>query len=143
MTLQLGMIAVVIVAIAIAANGAMALADLAGARFVLANSAEVGVPRTWVPMLGLLKGAGAVGLLVGLVAFPPLGVAAAIGPRSSSAPSSPTSARACSTTSPFPPPFSWSRFWRWVRSWRADPQWRRTKLQRPHPRGVEPLQFGV
>ncbi|WP_412458594.1 DoxX family protein [Mycolicibacterium fortuitum] len=79
MTLQLGMIAVVIVAIAIAANGAMALADLAGARFVLANSAEVGVPRTWVPMLGLLKGAAAVGLLVGLVAFPPLGVAAAVG----------------------------------------------------------------
>lgn len=47
--------------------------------FVLANSAEVGVPRTWVSTLGLLKGAGAVGLFVGLVAFPPLGVAAAIG----------------------------------------------------------------
>lgn len=79
MTLQLGMIAAVIVAITIAANGAMALADLLGAGFVLANSAEVGVPRTWVSTLGLLKGAGAVGLFVGLVAFPPLGVAAAIG----------------------------------------------------------------
>lgn len=79
MTLQLGMTAAVIVAIAIALNGAMALTDLFGARFVLANSAEVGVPRSWVPTLGLLKGAGAVGLLVGLVAFPPLGVAAAIG----------------------------------------------------------------
>lgn len=79
MTLQLGMIAAVIVAIAIVANGAMAVADLAGVRFVLANSAEVGVPRSWVPTLGLLKGAGAVGLLVGLLAFPPLGIAAAIG----------------------------------------------------------------
>lgn len=79
MTLQLGMIAAVIVAIAIVANGSMAVADLAGVRFVLANSAEVGVPRSWVPTLGLLKGAGAVGLLVGLLAFPPLGVAAAIG----------------------------------------------------------------
>ncbi|MUL81245.1 MULTISPECIES: DoxX family protein [unclassified Mycolicibacterium] len=79
MTVQLGMIAASIVAIAIAANAAMALADLAGARFVLANSAEVGVPRTWVPMLGLFKGAGAVGLLVGVLAYPPIGVAAAIG----------------------------------------------------------------
>jgi hypothetical protein len=79
MTLQLGTIAAVIVVIAIAANGAMAITDLAGARFVLANSAEVGVPRTWLPTLGLLKGAGAVGLLVGLLALPPLGVAAAIG----------------------------------------------------------------
>ncbi|WP_029107048.1 DoxX family protein [Mycobacterium sp. URHD0025] len=79
MTLQLGTIATLIVAITIAANAAMALGDLVGARFVLANSAEVGVPRTWVPVLGLLKGAGAVGLLVGVVAFPPLGVAAAIG----------------------------------------------------------------
>jgi DoxX-like protein len=79
MTLQLGMSAAVIVAIAIVANGAMAVADLAAVRFVLANSAEVGVPRSWVPTLGLLKGAGAVGLLVGLLAFPPLGIAAAIG----------------------------------------------------------------
>ncbi|CRZ15926.1 DoxX family protein [Mycolicibacterium neworleansense] len=79
MTLQLGMVATLLVTITIVANAAMALGDLVGARFVLANSAEVGVPRTWVPALGLLKGAGAVGLLVGLVAFPPLGVAAAIG----------------------------------------------------------------
>ncbi|WP_135453024.1 DoxX family protein [Mycobacterium sp. DL99] len=79
MTLQLGVIATLIVAITIAANAAMALGNLVGASFVLANSAEVGVPRTWVPVLGLLKGAAAVGLLVGLLAFPPLGVAAAIG----------------------------------------------------------------
>lgn len=79
MTLQLGMVGTLIVAVTIAANAAVALADLLGARFVLANSAEVGVPRSWVPVLGLLKGAGAVGLLVGLFVFPPLGVAAATG----------------------------------------------------------------
>lgn len=79
MTLQLGTVETLIVVITIVANAAMAVGDLVGARFVLANSDEVGVPRTWVPTLGLLKGAGAVGLLVGLVAFPPLGVAAAIG----------------------------------------------------------------
>lgn len=79
MTLQLGMIATLIVAVTIAANAAMAIGDLAGASFVLANSAEVGVPRSWVPALGLLKGAGAVGLLAGLFVFPPLGIAAAVG----------------------------------------------------------------
>ncbi|MBU9763855.1 DoxX family protein [Mycobacterium sp. TNTM28] len=79
MTLQLGVTAVLIVTITAAANTAMAVADLAGARFVLANSAEVGVPRTWIRTLGLLKGAGAVGLLTGVLAVPPIGVAAAIG----------------------------------------------------------------
>ncbi len=79
MTLQLGVTAAVIVAITIVANAAMALADLVGAGFVLANSAEVGVPRTWVPPLGMLKGAGAAGLLIGVLAYPPIGVAAAIG----------------------------------------------------------------
>ena len=40
------------------------LADLAKAEFVLANSAEVGVPRSLLPLLAALKGAGAAGLLV-------------------------------------------------------------------------------
>ncbi|BBX35181.1 hypothetical protein MMAG44476_02320 [Mycolicibacterium mageritense DSM 44476 = CIP 104973] len=79
MTLQLDIVAAVIVVVTAAANAAMALADLIGARFVLANSAEVGVPRTWVPTLGLLKAAGAAGLLVGMFAVPPIGFAAAVG----------------------------------------------------------------
>lgn len=78
-TVQLGLMATVIIVITCVANAVMAIADLAGARFVLANSAEVGVPRTWVPILGWLKGAGALGLLVGLLGYPPVGVAAAIG----------------------------------------------------------------
>ncbi|MGK5557072.1 DoxX family protein [Actinomadura kijaniata] len=63
----------------IVANAAIAVADLAGAGFVLANSAEVGVPRRALPALGLLKAAGAGGLLLGLLGVEPLGIAAAAG----------------------------------------------------------------
>ncbi|MFF9340445.1 MULTISPECIES: DoxX family protein [unclassified Streptomyces] len=64
-----------------AINIAMAAADLARARFVLANSAEVGVPPSWLPRLAALKAAGAAGLLLGLsdAAPPLLGTAAATG----------------------------------------------------------------
>ncbi|PRC49409.1 transmembrane invasion protein [Mycobacterium sp. ITM-2017-0098] len=61
------------------ANAGVAVADFSRARFVLANSAEVGVAPRWIPYLAALKLAGAVGLLVGLVAAPWLGVAAATG----------------------------------------------------------------
>jgi hypothetical protein len=70
---------VIITLITILANAGAAAADLARARFVLANSAEVGVPRSWLPSLGVLKGAGAAGLLLGLLAVRPLGIAAAAG----------------------------------------------------------------
>ncbi|MEU2372278.1 MULTISPECIES: DoxX family protein [Streptomyces] len=64
-----------------AVNVAIATADLAGARFVIANSAQVGVPRSWLPWLAALKLAGAAGLLLGVfvTALRPLGVAAACG----------------------------------------------------------------
>ncbi|WP_240467432.1 DoxX family protein [Streptomyces salinarius] len=64
-----------------AANIGIAAADLAGARFVLANSAEVGVPRSWLPRLAALKLAGAAGLLLGLLdtGLRPLSAAAACG----------------------------------------------------------------
>ncbi|MFD8012589.1 DoxX family protein [Streptomyces sp. NPDC058955] len=64
-----------------AINVAIASADLAGARFVLANAAEVGVPRSWLPRLAALKLAGAAGLVLGLydAALRPLGAAAACG----------------------------------------------------------------
>ncbi|MFI8326801.1 DoxX family protein [Streptomyces sp. NPDC085529] len=62
-----------------AINVGIASADLAAARFVLANSAAVGVPRSWLPRLAALKLAGAAGLLLGLydTALRPLGAAAA------------------------------------------------------------------
>jgi hypothetical protein len=57
----------------------IAVADLIPAGFVLANSAEVGVPRSWLPALGALKLAGAIGLVVGLLGLPALGIAAGVG----------------------------------------------------------------
>lgn len=57
----------------------IAVADLIPAGFVLANSAEVGVSRRWLPALGSLKLAGAAGLVVGLLGLPALGIAAAAG----------------------------------------------------------------
>ncbi|MFI9150505.1 DoxX family protein [Streptomyces sp. NPDC053367] len=64
-----------------AVNVGIAAADLAGARFVLANSAEVGVPRSWLSRLAFLKLAGAAGLLLGLLstALRPVAAAAACG----------------------------------------------------------------
>jgi hypothetical protein len=57
----------------------IAVADLVPAGFVLANSAEVGVPRSWLRPLAAVKLAGAAGLVVGLRTAPALGIAAAVG----------------------------------------------------------------
>jgi DoxX-like family len=62
-----------------AANGVMAVADYARASFVLANSAEVRLPPATLPFLGSLKLAGAIGLVIGLLGAPLLGLAAAVG----------------------------------------------------------------
>jgi hypothetical protein len=70
---------VVVTIITIVVNAGIAMADFARAKFVLANSAEVGVPPSWLPMLATLKAAGAVGLLLGLLGVRFVGIAAAIG----------------------------------------------------------------
>jgi hypothetical protein len=70
---------VAVTVIAISANAWAAIADFSRAKFVLANSAEVGVPQTWLPLLATLKAAGAVGLLLGLLGVRFIGAAAAIG----------------------------------------------------------------
>lgn len=57
----------------------IAIADIVPAGFVLANSAEVGVPQSWLPALGAAKLAGAIGLVAGLLGLPALGIAAATG----------------------------------------------------------------
>ncbi|MFJ8825511.1 DoxX family protein [Streptomyces sp. NPDC102467] len=77
--IQLAFLVVTLLTAAI--NIGIAAADLAGARFVLANSAEVGVPPSWLPRLAVLKLAGAAGLLLSLfdAALRPLGAAAACG----------------------------------------------------------------
>jgi hypothetical protein len=61
------------------ATAGVAVADLIPARFVLANLAEVGVPRSWLPPLAAVKLAGTGGLVVGLMGLPALGIAAAVG----------------------------------------------------------------
>jgi hypothetical protein len=70
---------VVVTIVTILANGWAAATDLAQPRWLLANMAEVSVPRSWLPPLAVLKGAGAAGLLIGLLAVRLLGIAAAIG----------------------------------------------------------------
>lgn len=74
------LVAYVAVALAaVVANAGIAIADFLPASFVLANSAQVGVPRAWLPFLGTLKAAGALGLLTGLLGARFLGIAAAAG----------------------------------------------------------------
>ncbi|WIV57356.1 DoxX family protein [Amycolatopsis nalaikhensis] len=67
------------IVITIVLNAAVGLADLAKAKFVLATSAAVDVPPSWLPALGALKLAGAAGLTLGLLGVPLIGVAAAVG----------------------------------------------------------------
>ncbi|MGC7100960.1 DoxX family protein [Amycolatopsis lurida] len=62
-----------------ALNAFFAIADYLRAGFVLANSAKVDVPRSWLPMLGTAKLAGALGLVAGLFGLRYLGIAAAAG----------------------------------------------------------------
>lgn len=62
-----------------ASTAGIAVADFIPAKFVLANSAEVGVPRSWLPPLAATKLAGAAGLVFGLVGVPWVGIAAAVG----------------------------------------------------------------
>ncbi|MGY1622403.1 DoxX family protein [Geodermatophilus sp. SYSU D00965] len=70
---------VAVALVTILANSAIAIADYAKADFVLANSAEVGVPRSWLPLLATLKLAGAAGLALGILVVPYLDIAAATG----------------------------------------------------------------
>jgi hypothetical protein len=79
MSVLLDTTATVVVTATIVANVAMVIGDFARAKFVLANSAEVGVAPAWVPMLGAIKAAGAAGLLIGLLGIRPIGIAAAAG----------------------------------------------------------------
>jgi hypothetical protein len=70
---------VVVTVLTVLATASIAVADFLRADFVLANSAEVGVPPSGLPFLGLLKLLGAIGLSAGLAGFEPLGVLAAAG----------------------------------------------------------------
>lgn len=68
---------VAVTVVTIVANAGIAIADLARVPFVLANAGEVQVPQSSVPLLGALKGAGAIGLALGLAGVPWIGLTAA------------------------------------------------------------------
>lgn len=70
---------IVVTVVTIAINLWAAYADFTRARFVLANSAELGIAEKWVLPLGLLKVAGAAGLVLGLLGVRLVGLAAAVG----------------------------------------------------------------
>jgi hypothetical protein len=69
---------VAVTLVAAAANLVAAGADFVRYQQVAINMARAGVPESWMTLLGLLKAAGALGLLVGIV-VPPIGIAAAVG----------------------------------------------------------------
>jgi hypothetical protein len=68
----------VVTTLAAAANAYGAIVDLRRSEWVLANMTKYGVPHSWLFMLGALKGAGALGLVIGIGA-PSIGIAAAAG----------------------------------------------------------------
>ncbi|MGI5220150.1 DoxX family protein [Nocardia sp. CA-290969] len=61
------------------ANAAEVAGKAVRARFVVQNSAEVGVAARWIPYLALLEGAGVAGLVAGLFGLRTVGLAAALG----------------------------------------------------------------
>ncbi|MFD0555460.1 DoxX-like protein [Stackebrandtia endophytica] len=63
----------------IVANAVETVAKAMRARFVLENSAAVGLDERWLPSLAVLEGLGVAGLVLGLLWIPPLGLAAAVG----------------------------------------------------------------
>lgn len=70
---------VVVAVMTIVVNAGAAIADFTRAKFVLANSGELGLPPRFVLPLGILKALGAAGLLLGLLGVQAVGTAAAIG----------------------------------------------------------------
>lgn len=69
---------IAITLLAAAANFFSATLDFIRFKQVLINMAKAGVSESWITTLGLLKAAGAVGLLTG-IRVPLIGIAAAIG----------------------------------------------------------------
>ena len=61
-----------------AANFFSATLDFIRYKQVLINMAKAGVPESWITMLGVLKAAGALGLLMG-IGVSLVGIAAAVG----------------------------------------------------------------
>ncbi|MGO2519151.1 MAG: DoxX family protein [Microbacterium sp.] len=63
----------------IVVNAAAALFSFVGAKFISDTFDEVKIAPKWLPLLATLQASGAVGLLLGFLGVPLIGVAAAIG----------------------------------------------------------------
>lgn len=70
---------VVVTLMTVAASTLVAVANFMRLKFVLVTAAKVGVPESWITMLGILNAAAALGLLLGLIGVSLTGTAAAIG----------------------------------------------------------------
>jgi hypothetical protein len=71
---------VVVTLLAVAANAFSGVAALVHFRPILPGMVRAGVPESWLTFpIGTLKTAGAIGLLLGVVGVPLIGIAAAIG----------------------------------------------------------------
>ena len=69
---------VAVTLLAAAANAFSATLDFIRYKQILINMARVGVSESWITILGILKAAGALGLLIG-IGVPLIGIAAAVG----------------------------------------------------------------
>ena len=69
---------IAVTVLAAAANMSSATLDFIRYKEILINMAKVGMSESWLTTLGILKAAGAIGLLVG-IRVPLIGIAAAIG----------------------------------------------------------------
>ena len=69
---------VAVTVLAAAANAFSAALDFIRYKQILINMAKVGVSESWITILGILKAAGALGLLIG-IGVPLIGIAAAVG----------------------------------------------------------------
>lgn len=69
---------VIVTILAAAANIFSAALDFIRYKQILINMDKVGVPQSWITILGILKAAGAIGLLIG-IGVPLIGTVAAVG----------------------------------------------------------------
>jgi hypothetical protein len=69
---------IVVTILAAAANIFSATLDFIRYKPILINMAKVGVSESWITILGILKAAGALGLVIG-IGVPAVGIAAAAG----------------------------------------------------------------
>jgi len=69
---------IIVTVLAAAANAFSATLDFVRFKQIIINMARVGVPESWITILGILKAAGALGLLIG-IGVPLIGIAAGVG----------------------------------------------------------------